>query len=68
LWQAQTPQMFRVGLLAEALQHSADVTDEASAIEALGLNPKLVLSDSTNFKVTYPSDIQLAELLLRQRI
>jgi len=64
LWQAQTPQMFRAGLLAQALQQCSQVTDEASAIEALGLRPKLVLSESTNFKVTYPQDLLLAELLL----
>jgi 2-C-methyl-D-erythritol 4-phosphate cytidylyltransferase len=66
LWQAQTPQMFRAGLLAEALARSYKVTDEASAIEALGLQPKLVASDSSNFKVTYPQDIALAELLLKK--
>ncbi len=68
LWQAQTPQMFRAGLLAQALQQCKSVTDEASAIEALGLSPKLVAGDSSNFKVTYPQDIKLAELLLRERI
>jgi 2-C-methyl-D-erythritol 4-phosphate cytidylyltransferase len=67
LWQAQTPQMFRAGLLAQALQQCRTVTDEASAVEALGLRPKLVLSDSTNFKVTYPQDLLLAELLLREK-
>jgi len=67
LWQAQTPQMFRAGLLAEGLARCHHVTDEASAIEALGLQPKLVASDSSNFKVTYPQDIELAELLLKQK-
>ena len=67
LWQAQTPQMFRAGLLAQALQQCKTVTDEASAIEALGLQPKLVASDSSNFKVTYPQDIVLAELLLKAK-
>ena len=67
LWQAQTPQMFRAGLLAEALARCSNVTDEASAVEALGLQPKLVASDSSNFKVTYPQDIVLAELLLKQQ-
>ena len=66
LWQAQTPQMFRTGLLLQALRAMPNVTDDASAVEALGLKPKLVASDSTNFKVTYPEDIKLAELLLRQ--
>ncbi len=67
LWQAQTPQMFRVGLLAQALRQSGSFTDEASAVEALGLQPKLVLGESSNFKVTYPQDILLAELLLTQQ-
>jgi 2-C-methyl-D-erythritol 4-phosphate cytidylyltransferase len=67
LWQAQTPQMFRSGLLAQALQQCKDVTDEASAIEALGMQPKLVLSEPTNFKVTYPQDLLLAELLLTRQ-
>ena len=67
LWQAQTPQMFRAGLLAHALQQCKAVTDEASAIEALGLSPKLVAGDSSNFKVTYPQDLRLAELLLTQK-
>ena len=66
LWQAQTPQMFRAGLLAQALSQCKSVTDEASAIEALGLSPKLVAGDSSNFKVTYPQDIRLAELLLNE--
>ncbi len=68
LWQAQTPQMFRAGLLAQALQQCKTVTDEASAIEALGLSPRLVAGDSSNFKVTYPQDLRLAELLLREKI
>ncbi|MDD3884706.1 MAG: 2-C-methyl-D-erythritol 4-phosphate cytidylyltransferase [Gallionella sp.] len=67
LWQAQTPQMFRAGLLARALCSNSGVTDEAGAIEALGLQPKLVAGDSGNFKVTYPQDVQLAELLLQKR-
>jgi len=68
LWQAQTPQMFRAGLLLQALQTAPQVTDEASAIEALGLHPKLVESETNNFKVTYPQDIRLAELLLKERM
>jgi 2-C-methyl-D-erythritol 4-phosphate cytidylyltransferase len=67
LWQAQTPQMFRAGLLAQALQQRGNFTDDASAVEALGLQPKLVLSDPTNFKVTFPQDKLLAELLLTQQ-
>ena len=65
LWQAQTPQMFRYGLLKRALLAAgADITDEASAIEHLGLNPLLVEADSRNLKVTQPRDLQLASLIL----
>ncbi|MFN4148371.1 MAG: 2-C-methyl-D-erythritol 4-phosphate cytidylyltransferase, partial [Rhodocyclaceae bacterium] len=64
LWQAQTPQMFRYRMLLEALERSLDVTDEASAIEALGFHPKLVAADVTNLKVTWPLDLKLAEWIL----
>jgi 2-C-methyl-D-erythritol 4-phosphate cytidylyltransferase len=67
LWRAQTPQMFRYGLLTRALA-GADltaVTDEASAVEALGLSPRLVLGSERNVKVTYPEDLALAEAILR---
>ena len=67
LWQAQTPQMFRYGLLCDALQQCRDVTDEAGAVEALGLRPKLVRGDATNLKVTYPADLPLAAMILRAR-
>jgi len=72
-WLAQTPQMFRVGDLYRALQQTepggfAGITDEASAIEALGLSPRLVRGSAQNFKVTYPEDFALAEALLRQRM
>jgi len=65
LLQSQTPQMFRHRKLVEAL-HAAgsDMTDEASAIEQLGLQPRLVESDSRNLKVTYPQDLELAGLIL----
>jgi 2-C-methyl-D-erythritol 4-phosphate cytidylyltransferase len=67
LWQAQTPQMFRYQLLTQALNMSGGVsmTDDAGAIEALGLRPKLIVSDARNLKVTYPQDLVLAELILR---
>jgi 2-C-methyl-D-erythritol 4-phosphate cytidylyltransferase len=71
LWQAQTPQMFRAGLLRRALERAEDmnrITDEASAIEALGLRPRLVGSDTGNFKVTYPADFAMAERILMERI
>ncbi|MDQ3186627.1 MAG: 2-C-methyl-D-erythritol 4-phosphate cytidylyltransferase [Pseudomonadota bacterium] len=66
LWQAQTPQMFRYKLLAKALSMIGGITmtDDAGAIEALGLRPKLVLSNARNLKVTYPQDLALAELIL----
>jgi len=67
LWQAQTPQMFRYGRLREALEKCRAVTDEAGAIEALGLKPRLVRSDATNLKVTYPADLGLAAMILRGR-
>lgn len=67
LWQAQTPQMFRYGRLVEALNKHNAVTDEAGAIEALGLKPKLVRGDSTNLKVTFPADLALAAMILRGR-
>lgn len=66
LWQAQTPQMFRAKLLLEALKKApANITDDASAIEALGFSPKLIMGDAYNFKVTYPQDLKLAELILQ---
>ena len=64
LWLAQTPQMFRYGILREALQRFPDVTDEAGAIERMGLKPKLVVGDARNIKVTYPADFALAESYL----
>jgi len=65
LWQAQTPQMFRHGMLSQALRTAgADMTDEASAVEQLGLQPRLIESDSRNLKVTYPQDLELAALIL----
>ena len=67
-WLAQTPQMFRIGRLIEALEQAGDgVTDEASAIEALGQRPLLVPGSSQNFKVTYPDDFALAEAVLKTR-
>jgi 2-C-methyl-D-erythritol 4-phosphate cytidylyltransferase len=67
LWQAQTPQMFRYGLLREALEQSGVVTDESGALEALGYRPLLVSADASNLKVTYPADLALAEIILLDR-
>jgi 2-C-methyl-D-erythritol 4-phosphate cytidylyltransferase len=67
-WQAQTPQMFRVGMLRQALEAAADrITDESGAIEAMGLKPMLVEAGAQNFKVTYPEDFAMAEAVLRNR-
>jgi 2-C-methyl-D-erythritol 4-phosphate cytidylyltransferase len=68
LWRAQTPQMFRYGLLCQALQAMGTdaPTDEAQAVEFLGHAPKLVLGDSHNLKVTYPEDLVMAELILKE--
>lgn len=68
LWQAQTPQMFRYGFLIEALRRCAPgtITDEASAIERMGLYPKLVMGETRNLKVTYQQDLELAALILAE--
>lgn len=67
LWRAQTPQMFRYGLLRAALRASGTdaPTDEAQAVEFLGHAPRLVMGDGHNLKVTYPEDLVIAELLLK---
>ncbi len=70
-WLAQTPQMFPLGPLQRALLFAATaglaVTDESSAIEALGLTPRLVPGDIENFKLTWPADFALAARLLETR-
>jgi 2-C-methyl-D-erythritol 4-phosphate cytidylyltransferase len=69
LWQAQTPQMFRFNLLHQALtQFDGVPTDEAQAVEALGLQPKLVMGSLRNMKVTYPQDLALMELMMQKDI
>jgi 2-C-methyl-D-erythritol 4-phosphate cytidylyltransferase len=68
LWLAQTPQMFRAGLLVQALQRARGaVTDEASALEQMGLRPMLVAGSRENIKVTWPEDLAMAESILRRR-
>jgi 2-C-methyl-D-erythritol 4-phosphate cytidylyltransferase len=68
LWLAQTPQMFRAGLLAQALQHAKmPVTDESGAIEQMGLKPRLVTGSRDNLKVTYAEDLAIAEAILRRK-
>lgn len=67
-WLAQTPQMFRLGLLMRALDAAgAAVSDESGAVEALGLSPRLVAGSAQNFKITYPDDFLIAEAILLGR-
>jgi 2-C-methyl-D-erythritol 4-phosphate cytidylyltransferase / 2-C-methyl-D-erythritol 2,4-cyclodiphosphate synthase len=67
-WSAQTPQMFRIGVLSDALARAGDaVTDEAGAIEAAGLQPRLVMGDAANIKITWPEDLTRAQALLATR-
>ena len=67
IWQAQTPQAFQAALLHRALSQSnlAQITDDASAIEQLGLQPTLVMGDSRNIKLTRPDDAPLSEDFLQ---
>jgi len=65
LWLAQTPQMFRHGTLLRAIGGAGHVTDEASAVEAIGLRPRLVPGSARNLKVTFPGDAAMAVQLLR---
>ena len=71
LWRALTPQMFRRDILQRALEgalaRGVAVTDEAQAVEALGLQPKLVAGDADNIKITLPEDLPRAERILKSR-
>ena len=71
LWAAQTPQVFRVAALREALEanseHVSGATDEAMIVEAGGGRVLIHPSTAENFKVTTPLDLKLAELLLAER-
>lgn len=70
LWLAQTPQMFRFGLLKASLESALDsgqsVTDEASAMEQAGYRPRLVAGEPGNIKITRPGDLRLAALALAE--
>jgi 2-C-methyl-D-erythritol 4-phosphate cytidylyltransferase len=70
LWQAQTPQMFRYRLLLEAMRRADAtlVTDEASAVEQMGLNPLLVMGSAGNLKVTRPDDWTIVENCLKSNV
>lgn len=69
LWNALTPQMFRVGILQKAFDycfaHNVAITDEASAVEAIGLNVKLIEGHSDNVKITRPGDINVAAAIMQ---
>jgi 2-C-methyl-D-erythritol 4-phosphate cytidylyltransferase len=69
MWCAQTPQMFRYAILRHAFRqaHGKTITDEAQAVEALGVKPRLVHGSPANIKVTYPEDLELAEAILARR-
>jgi len=69
LWRAQTPQMFRFGVLrrAFALPGRDGFTDEAQAVEALGLAPRAVVGNAFNVKVTFPDDLALASAILSRQ-
>jgi 2-C-methyl-D-erythritol 4-phosphate cytidylyltransferase len=71
LWRAATPQMFRIGALANALESALlrriEITDEASAIEATGGHPRVVACHADNIKITLSEDLALAELYLKQQ-
>lgn len=68
LWLAQTPQMFHAGLLLQALKRARGApTDEAAAVEQMGLKPRLIAGSRENLKVTWPEDIAIAESILKGR-
>jgi len=68
LWRAFTPQAFRLQLImaaiAQVIREGLEVTDDASAMEAMGYNPRLVACDHRNIKITHPEDLDFARLLL----
>ena len=69
IWQAQTPQMFRYKLLKDALnsalEHNIEITDEASALEVAGYQPRLIEGEARNQKITQPEDLKMAEVFLK---
>ena len=68
LWLAQTPQMFRAGLLVQALERARSApTDEASAVEQMGLKPRVIAGSRENLKVTWREDLAIAESILERR-
>lgn len=70
LWQAQTPQVFRTDILKQAYEEALKTdfigTDDASLVEEVGFQVRMVEGDRANFKITYPLDLRLAKLLLEK--
>ena len=70
LWQCQTPQVFQLSLFKKAFQHSLDTgfrgTDDASLVEHMGGNVRMVQGDASNIKITYPQDMIFAEILIER--
>jgi 2-C-methyl-D-erythritol 4-phosphate cytidylyltransferase len=67
LWRAQTPQLFRYGMLRKGLEGKITATDEADAVESLGQAPRLAQGENSNIKVTFAEDLAIAELILRHK-
>ena len=71
LWAAQTPQLFRLDALSDAIdaahKQGCELTDEASAMEFAGARPKLVMGSAANIKITHPSDLAIAEAWLKRQ-
>ena len=70
IWRALTPQMFKYGMLRDALQQTEGnpaITDEASALELLGMQPKIVEGRPDNIKITRPEDLALAQFYMEQQ-
>ena len=67
-FRALTPQMFKLGLLRDALSHAIEnnleITDESQAMEQAGFRPNLVVGSATNIKITTPSDLKFAEAIM----
>ena len=70
LWSAQTPQMFRYGILFKAFQHcmqnNIEPTDEAMAVESIGCEPKIILGAARNIKITLQEDLGLAKTFKKE--
>ncbi|MFZ3323407.1 MAG: 2-C-methyl-D-erythritol 4-phosphate cytidylyltransferase [Usitatibacter sp.] len=67
LWRAQTPQLFRYGILRKGLERKITATDEAEAVESLGQAPRLAQGENGNIKVTYAEDLAIAEMILKRQ-